>query len=308
VNLKPGKPTLFGMVEDKPCLGLPGYPTSALTVFSELGAPAIKMSLGLKSQRYKAVGRLAKPVRSEGRRQMLAVGLSGDRIYPVDKGSGSITTLARADGVIDIPSDVEYLEPGESMEVLLFGELKPPDLVVAGENSLLLERLAEELPFEMRILNTGSQRGMSSLEEGIADIACVSGLKEPFPDMVLTKGYSRDLGLISREGIGIEDIGQVRVAGWHRDSEMKRLFESVLNGAGISIPKYMRLSRTHSSIAAAVNRGLADVGFGERAAAMQEGLCFLPLVQDEISFLVSPSMIDHPAAKSFLASLRRAAV
>lgn len=308
VNLKPGKPTLFGKVDDKPCLGLPGYPTSALTVFSELGAPAIRASLGMKSRGHKALGRLAKPVRSEGRRQMLAVGLSGDKIYPVDKGSGSITTLARADGVIDIPSDVEYLEPGESMEVLLFGEPRSPDLVVAGENSLLLEQLAEELPFEMRILNTGSLRGRASLEDGIADIACVSGQQEPFPDMVLVKGYRRELGLISKEGINIEDIGRGRLVGWHRDSEMKRLFESVLNRAGISVPKYVRLSRTHSSVAAAVDNGLADAGFGEREAAVQAGLCFQPLIQDEISFLVSSSMIDRPPAKSFLESLRRAVV
>ena len=33
VNLKPGKPTIFGLIDGKPCLGLPGYPTSALTVF-----------------------------------------------------------------------------------------------------------------------------------------------------------------------------------------------------------------------------------------------------------------------------------
>jgi putative molybdopterin biosynthesis protein len=306
VNLKPGKPTLFGMVKDKPCLGLPGYPTSALTVFSELAAPAIRRALGLMSQGYRVIGRLAKPVRSEGRHQMLAVGLSGDKIYPVDKGSGSITTLARADGVIDIPADVEYLPPGESMEVRLFGELKPPDLVVAGENSLLMERLAEELPFEVRILNTGSLRGRISLEDGIADMACVSGPQEPSPEMVLVKGYRRELGLISKEGMDLLDIGKGRVVGWHRDSEMKRLFESVQKNAGIVAPKYVRLARTHSSVAAAVAKGLADLGFGERAAAVQAGLCFLPLVQDDVSFLVRPSRLDHPAVESMLASLDRA--
>ncbi|MFA6372153.1 MAG: gephyrin-like molybdotransferase Glp, partial [Methanothrix sp.] len=106
VNLKPGKPTIFGLINDKPCLGLPGYPTSALTVFSCLAAPAIRAALGRKHSRKKAAGRLAGPLRFDGRRQMLAVGLSGQLVYPVDKGSGSITTLAGADGVIDIPSGV----------------------------------------------------------------------------------------------------------------------------------------------------------------------------------------------------------
>ena len=114
VNLKPGKPTIFGLINDKPCLGLPGYPTSALTVFSCLAAPAIRAALGQKHTGKRVAGRLAGPLRLEGRRQMLAVGLSGELVYPVDKGSGSITTLAGADGVIDIPAGVEY--PGEGRE------------------------------------------------------------------------------------------------------------------------------------------------------------------------------------------------
>ncbi|MDQ1261342.1 MAG: molybdopterin molybdotransferase, partial [Euryarchaeota archaeon] len=131
VNLKPGKPTIFGMINDKPCLGLPGYPTSALTVFSCLAAPAIRAALGQRHTGKKVAGRLAGPLRLEGRRQMLAVGLSGELVYPVDKGSGSITTLAGADGIIDIPEGVEYLEKGKKVEVELFSEVEAADLVVA---------------------------------------------------------------------------------------------------------------------------------------------------------------------------------
>ncbi len=174
VNLKPGKPTLFGLIDGKPCLGLPGYPTSALTVFSLLAAPAIRKALGLRIKAHGAKGRLAAPIRAEGRQQMLAVGLVGGLVYPVDKGSGSITTLAGADGVIEIPADVEYLERGQEVEVRLFSELDAPDLVVAGENSMLLERLAETSG-HIRLLNTGSDRGLVYLADGVADVACISG-------------------------------------------------------------------------------------------------------------------------------------
>jgi Molybdopterin biosynthesis enzyme len=61
----------------------------------------------------------------------------------MDKGSGSITTLAGADGIIDIPAGVEFLERGEKVEVELFNDAQPADLVVAGENTLLLEKLAD---------------------------------------------------------------------------------------------------------------------------------------------------------------------
>ena len=63
----------------------------------------------------------------------------------MDKGSGSITTLALADGIIEIPAGLEYLERGETVEVELFREQDTPDLVVAGENSLILEKIAENL-------------------------------------------------------------------------------------------------------------------------------------------------------------------
>jgi len=114
-------------------------------------------------------------VRSESRQQMLAVGVFGASVYPVDKGSGSITTLANADGFIEIPADVERLERGDAVEVHLFREPDSPDLVVAGENSLLLERLAETLPFQIKLLNVGSLPGRIFLEDGAGGPGSVSG-------------------------------------------------------------------------------------------------------------------------------------
>ncbi len=324
VNLKPGKPTLFGFIENKPCLGLPGYPTSALTVFMELAAPAIRKSLGLRSQSRRAEGRLARPVRSEGRRQLLAVSLSGNLVYPVDKGSGSITTLARADGVIEIPSDVEYLTAGENVEVRLFGEPSLPELVIAGENSFLLESLVERLSLEIRLLSTGAARGKIYLQDGIADLACVSCPEIPPMGFVLVKGFKRGLGLIYRDlvqndwakndlvqnnlaqiDLAQKGLADKRIVGWHKDSEMKNLFESFLKDAGIA-PSYVRLARTHSAVAAAVASGRADLGFGEKAAAKQYGLSFQPIFSENVCFLVNSnsSKLNHPAMKVFLAALQ----
>ena len=142
VNLKPGKPTLFGLIDGKPCLGLPGYPTSALTVFSCLAAPAIRKALGLH-QSTRATGKACRthpggrPPADAGRGPDWRAGLSCGQGQRIDHHPGG------ADGVIEIPADVEYLEHGEKVEVELFSELDAPDLVVAGENSMLLERLAE---------------------------------------------------------------------------------------------------------------------------------------------------------------------
>jgi putative molybdopterin biosynthesis protein len=307
VNLKPGKPTIFGTIDDKPCLGLPGYPTSALTVFSCLAAPAIRAALGQKNLGKGVTGRLAGPLRLEGRRQMLAVGLSGELVYPVDKGSGSITTLAGADGVIDIPSGVEYLEKGEKVEVELFSEVEAADLVVAGENCILLEQLAERVPWNLRLLNTGSLQARLYLEDGVADLACVCGPEAAAAEgMAPIWGFKRELGLVFRDAGALTDLAGQRIVGWHRDSVMQAAFERHLLALGLTEPRYVRVARTHSSVAAAVASGRAEVGFAERRAAAQAGLGFRPLGHDEIKLLVRPENVGDARLKSLVFALSQA--
>ncbi len=304
VNLKPGKPTIFGLIDNKPCLGLPGYPTSALTVFYELAAPVIRRALGQSHQGNRTRGKLAGPLRTEGRQQMLAVGVSGKLVYPVDKGSGSITTLALADGVIEIPAGVEYLEKGTIVEVKLFRELQAPNLVVAGENSVILERLAERLPWRLMLLNTGSLRGRVYLEDGVADLAAVSSYDAaPVPEgMEVIKGYKRELGLIYKDARAVSDPGS-RIVGWQRDSAMKAAFEGALLDLGLANPGYVRAAKTHSAVAAAVASGRADLGFAEKAAAIEAGLGFKFLAEDEMQFLARSGSINNPWIESFIASL-----
>jgi putative molybdopterin biosynthesis protein len=307
VNLKPGKPTIFGLINEKPCLGLPGYPTSALTVFSCLAAPAIRAALGQKHTGKKVAGRLAGPLRLEGRRQMLAVGLSGELVYPVDKGSGSITTLAGADGIIDIPEGVEYLEKGEKVEVELFSEVEAADLVVAGENSLLLEQLAERVPWRLVLLNTGSVRARLYLEDSVADLACVSWQEAAAEEgMASIWGLKRELGLVFRDAGVLSDLAGRSLVGWHRDFAMHAAFEQHLSALGLTQPRYVRVARTHSAVAAAVASGRAEVGFAEKKAAVDAGLGFKHMDNDEIMLLARPKNVGDVRLKSLVFALSQA--
>ncbi|OPY54947.1 MAG: molybdopterin biosynthesis protein MoeA [Methanosaeta sp. PtaU1.Bin112] len=306
VNFKPGKPAVFGVINGKPCLGLPGYPTSALTIFSCLAAPVIRAALGQGHIQKKVAGTLSGPLRFDGRRQMFAVGISKGLVYPVDKGSGSITTLAGADGIIDVPLGVEYLEKGERVEVELFGEMKPADLVVAGENSLLLEKMTESMPLRILLLNNGSMRARLFLEDGVADLAAVCGSEVEVEGMTLVGSFKREMGLAFRDADVLSDLASRRIVGWHRDSALHAQFERHLQSMGLAHPRYVRAARTHSAVAAAVASGRGDVGFAERRAAEEAGLSFKLLWQDDVRLLARPEGVDSVPLRSFVTAVSQA--
>ena len=309
VNLKPGKPTIFGTINRKPILGLPGYPTSALTVFGQLAAPAIRKALGMKIRDFRIKGRLASPIRTEGRHQLLAVGVSGDLVYPVDKGSGSITTLSQADGVVEIPSSVEYLERCQDVEVQLFGELVKPDLIIAGENCPFMEMLLESLPLQIRFISNGSKRGIFLVEDRLADFACISGAEKIFiPDeLVMVRGYTRELGLMAKDlsilESGVQDLS---IVGWSRDSEMNVLAQKELKDIGLDFDEVRLVgrARSHSAVAAAVASGRAFLGFGARMSASNAGLEFKRLTENRIDFLVAVSSLKKEGVQALFSTLQ----
>ena len=308
INLKPGKPTIFGTICGKPIIGLPGYPTSALTVFGQLAAPAIWKALGLKITGHRIAGRLARPIRTEGRHQLLAVGVYGDLVYPVDKGSGSITTLSQADGVIEIPSSVEYMEHGKAVDVQLFGEYVEPDLIVAGENCPFLEMLAESLQLQIRFTSNGSKRGTFSVEGRIADVACVSGTEKIgiSEGHVLIRGYTRELGLISKNFSDLSGQRHINIVGWSPDSEMRGLANRELKDLGLDLEIVCCVgrARSHSAVAAAVASGRANFGFGARVAAELADLGFKKLTSDRIDFLTTVSSLEKEGMSALISALK----
>ncbi|MEI8003457.1 MAG: substrate-binding domain-containing protein, partial [Methanothrix sp.] len=208
-----------------------------------------------------------------------------------------------ADGVIDIPAGLEFLERGKAVEVELFSEVEAADLVVVGENCILLEKLAEKLPWNLRLINTGSVRARLYLEDGVADLACVCG-PEPVPEgMALIWRFKRELGLIFQGAGALSDLSERRIVGWHKDSSMHGAFERHLLALGHSPPRYARLARTHSAVAAAVSSGRADAGFAERQAAIDAGLGFKPLSNDEIMLLARPTNVGDARIKSLVSVL-----
>nr|MDO8044885.1 molybdopterin biosynthesis protein [Candidatus Baldrarchaeota archaeon] len=228
IKIKPGKPTVIAVVDNKPLFGLPGYPTSALTIFRLIVAPVIRKMAGLppvvQEDTVSAIlkTRIYAP---PGRKYLVSVSLAKDKdgnlvAVPTPGGSGTITNLANADGYFEIPEDVEFVDEGERVQVKLFSkDIKLPDLVFIGSHclgvDLIYKLMRKHWPnINMRILNVGSTGGFMAIKRGEADIAGVHLLDEktgtynvPFIEKfglknkaVLVRGYIREQGFIVAKG------------------------------------------------------------------------------------------------------------
>jgi putative molybdopterin biosynthesis protein len=329
IDIKPGKPAIIGKVFGKPIFGLPGYPASALTIFNEFIAPVIRKDCGRKEERLKIQATLASRVRTGGRSQLVPVGIVRGRAYPVDKGSGAITTLSEADGFIEIPSEVEMIEVGEAVEVTLFGEIETPELLFVGSHCPGLDILADTAGLNIRVINTGSSGGLSAIRNGAADIAGVHLLADsgeynlPFlssfgiKDAVLVKGYLREQGLIVRKDSGIkefEDILDVRIINRNTGSGTRVLADMKLREIAAekgvpfeeltkNINGYDTEAKTHSAVSAAVKLGKADAGIGIRTVAELNGLEFIKIADEEYDFVIPLELMESREISIFLKAL-----
>ncbi len=207
VSIKPGKPMLIGRLDDSAYVGLPGYPVSAMMVFRTFVAPAIREAAGRPEPASATVsGRLARQERyEEGRHRLMPVGLVEDGdgetlVYPVDKGSGATTSLADADGVVEVGPETDYLEAGESVTVTLFSpDVRPPTLFGVGEDDPTFSRVLDGLE-SPRYLSVGSRPGLRRLREGVPDVAVVAGPLDRDIEADEIGRWDREWGLVVRTG------------------------------------------------------------------------------------------------------------
>lgn len=122
VALKPGKPTMFAMLDgDVPAFGLPGHPAAAFFTFHLFAKPAILKRRGaIAVPRYVEAELSQKVPSNHGREEIMAVALENGKAVPLPAKSGVVSVLSRADGTITIPRDLEGLDRGAKVQVLLF--------------------------------------------------------------------------------------------------------------------------------------------------------------------------------------------
>jgi molybdenum cofactor synthesis domain-containing protein len=330
VTVMPGKPTLLAAMQDRPVVGIPGYPVSAVVSFREFVRPLLFQIQGQQApdpERIEAfIGRKlpSKPGLEEHVRVIL--GRVGERVIaiPLTGGAGMMTSLVRADGILRIAPEVSGYSEGEKATVELLTGAKALNhrLLAIGSHDLAIDLLASSIKerSEGRITisssNVGSMGGLMAVEKGIAHFAGSHLLDTQTGDynrsylkrflkntpVALVTLVHRWQGLMIAKGNpkgirGIADLTRSDVAFINRQpgSGTRILLDYEMQKAGVdsaAIAGYKSEEYTHMSVAMAVTSGRADVGLGIMAAAKALDLDFIPVSRERYDLVIPSDLLN----------------
>ena len=341
VAIKPGKPFISGFINNKPVLGIPGYPVSTFLCFNLFVKPIIELYLGVstkKEEQLKAI--LSRQISSTigvDEFVRVKVGRVGSKYIatPMGRGAGLIMSVVRADGYTVIPRGSEGFSQGTEVVVNLWRSKDEIDSTVvcigSHDNTLdvLYNFLRKNYPHvTLSSAHVGSMGGIIAIKKGEAHMAGTHLLDEetgqynvPFikkllPDkkVVLINLVYRIQGFIVKKGNpknikGFEDLIREDVIFINRQagSGTRLLLDKHLKELGIppeAIKGYERDEYTHMAVASAVLTGRADVGLGILSASQALGLDFIPVTEERYDILIPQEFLELPILQAFLKVIR----
>lgn len=329
--IRPGKPAILGIIDNKPVIGVPGYPVSAALVFELIAQPIIYRKRGAqKHEAEKMPARVSRKLASHvGVDEFVQVNLGhvgNDFIaYPLSRGAGITTSLVRSDGVIQVPRGTEGFEAGEMAQVELnrAPEIIARTLVAIGSHDLALDWLGNILNLKHGIrlssANVGSMGGLVALKRRETHMAGIHLLDTDTGEynisyinrylsgerVRLVNLVKRQQGLLVKKGNplgigGIQDLirEEVRYINRQKGAGTRILLDYLLKAADIDtddISGYEREEFTHLAVAAAIQSDTADAGLGIYAAARALGLDFIPVAEERYDLCFLLDLIDDTA-------------
>ncbi len=329
VNIKPGKPTIIGRIEDCIVVGLPGYPVSTYVAFDLVVKPIIEKLLHSKTKRKIIKAHLAKKVYSSLKHHeyvRVKLGRVGSKIIctPLDRGAGVTMSLVKADGLMIIPKDIEGFNAGV-VDVELLNEDFENTIVSIGSHDIAMDYMDDLLSdygFRLSSSHVGSFGGVIAMKKGECHIAPVHVLEDGEYnkalidkyglDAVLVKGIKRIQGIAVKKGnpkniMSIKDLRGVNFVNRQAGSGTRILFDHLLNEQDIKseeVRGYDYELTTHMTIASAVKMGRADAGICTKYVADLMDLDFIELKSEEYDFLVKKSFIGTLSYERFIEVLR----
>ncbi len=326
VAMMPGKPVILGRIKGKPVIGIPGYPVSAIMAFEQFVRPLLHSVQGIEAPAFATVPAIL------GRKMPSKLGLEEfTRVIlgevegrlvamPIQRAAGIITSLTRADGILQVPQEQEGFNEGEAVSVRL---LRPADqldytLIMIGSHDNTIDVIANELKtrdsrVHLSSSNVGSLGGLLAVRRAQTHFAGSHLLdtdsgRYNYPyierhlggtSVRLVKLAMRQQGLLIRKGNprGIDSIAaltrpDVSFMNRQAGSGTRVLFDYCLRRAGISpesIRGYEQEEFTHMAVAVSVLSGRADAGMAIYSSARALDLDFIPVSEERYDLVVAES-------------------
>lgn len=335
VSIKPGKPVILAIVNNKPVIGLPGYPLSAFLAFNLFVKPLVFHSSDTGEEIDAVVSkRLISSLKFREYVRVKVGRVDGKYIAsPLNRGAASQMSMVRADGILIIPQNSEGIEAGEVAKIKLLKNksLLNDTLLSIGSHDILMDIVTDIMSknfsnVSLSSTHVGSMGGLLALKRGETIIAPthlldedtgvynINILKEMFGSgcVSLIKGFDRIQGLMVKKGNPkniktIEDITKVKFVNRQRGAGTRVLLDYKLKTLGIdpkSIDGYDKEVATHMAVAASVASPYIDCGLGVKSAADSMGLDFIEVGIEEYDFAVLTKNIDDIKVKRFIETIK----
>lgn len=341
IAIKPGKPAILGCRGKTAILGVPGYPVSGIIVIEQFLKPLIEHWLKTAAQpEHYAQATLTRPVVSGLKYQefvRVRMGAVGGRLMasPLSRGSGVVSSFMKADGILEVPQGLEGYEAGEEVTLRLLSPMEKlrNTLVVIGSHDPLLDELADMLHLGdprlyMSSSHVGSMGGIMAIRRGEAHMAGChlldtadgtynrSFIRKYFPkgDVKLVSCVGRQQGLMVARGnplniCSFADISRqgIRYVNRQKGSGTRILTDYLCSREKVEpsdVYGYTREELTHTSVAAQIACGSADVGMGIYSAAKLYDLDFIPICIEEYDLIIPDHAWDSSMVQQLLTILR----
>jgi putative molybdopterin biosynthesis protein len=337
IAIKPGKPAILGSINEKPVVGIPGYPVSAYFIMENICKRIIKAFLGLDAEEPKYLQAvLSRRIMSSLKYLefiRVKLGYVGEKLIatPLNRGAGVTMSLVRADGVLEVPQSVEGYEARTKVDVKL---LKTEEeirntIVCIGSHDPIIDTISDLLHLKsskyfLSSAHVGSMGGIMALKSEEAHLAPIhlldmeggeyniSYIKKYLgnKDISLIKGVNRIQGIMVPKDNplnikSLKDIvsRDIRFINRQRGSGTRLFLDFNLKKLNINpkdINGYEREEYTHLGVAAAIAAKDADCGLGVYSAAILMGLNFIPLGNEEYDFAIPKDFLKLDIIKEFI--------
>ncbi len=129
----------------------------------------------------------------------------------------------------------------------------------------------------------------------------------PGGEITLITVADREQGVVSREGLSLEDLPGHSFVNRQKGSGTRILLDYELQKRGIdpqTIPGYDREVTTHTAVAVAVRSGEVDAGMCVYSAAKAYGLAFMPVASERYELAVRRENLEDPRITALLDAVR----